>query len=130
MFQGQDFGFCGPSYPAPMVLQDAQDTINFYIEQDPEQHAKEPLAMLGAPGLNPILNTITGQARCSWPLPGGLQALYVVGANLYLVTIAVPATATSLAQLTATQVGTLLTNEGPSVSGITESCRTVRAVTP
>ena len=37
MFQGQDFGFCGPSYPAPMVLQDAQDTINFYIEQDPEQ---------------------------------------------------------------------------------------------
>ena len=113
MFQGTDFGFVGASYPARMILQDAQDTINWYIEQDPQQRAKEPLAMLGAPGLNPILSTMAGQARGMWILPGGAQMLYVVSNALYLVTVQVPATSTSIAQLAATQVGTLLTNTGP-----------------
>src|ERR1700733_9461777 len=103
MFQGQDFGFCGPAYQAPDVLQDAQDSINWYLEADPQEHPKEKLALLGCPGLNPVLSTIAGQARCCWPLPGGQQSLYVVGANLYLVTISVPATATSTAQLTSVQ---------------------------
>lgn len=113
MYEGTDFGFCGPSYQAPMVLQDAQDTINFYIERDPEARAKEPIAMLGCPGLNQLWATIAGESRGAWVLPGGQKALIVVGANVYLVTITVPATQTSIPQFSQTLVGTLLTNAGP-----------------
>lgn len=113
MYEGTDFGFCGPSYQAPMVLQDAQDTINFYLERDPEARAKEPIAMLGCPGLNQLWSTIAGESRGAWVLPGGQKALIVVGANVYLVTITVPATQTSIPQFSQTLVGTLLTNAGP-----------------
>lgn len=112
MFEGQDFGFCGPAYTAPMILQDDQESINWYLERDPEEHAKEPLAMLGAPGLNTLWSTVTGQARGSWVLPGGQQALIVVAANVYVVTITVPATQTSIPQFAVALVGTLLTNAG------------------
>lgn len=56
MFQGVDPGFCGPSYQAPMILQDAQDTVNFYLEESPQPTSKKPIALLGAPGLNPVLS--------------------------------------------------------------------------
>lgn len=113
MFEGQDFGFCGAAYTAPMILQDDQESINWYLERDPEEHSKEPLAMLGAPGLNPLWSTIPGEARGDWVLPGGQQALFVVANVLYLATITVQATATSIPQYSVTQVGTLLTTSGP-----------------
>jgi len=112
-YEATDFGFCGPSYQAPMTLQDAQDTINWYLERDPEERPKEPMAMLGCPGLNLLWSTITGQARGAWVLPGNTQALIVVSNILYLVKITVPATQTSIPQFSVTQVGTLLTNAGP-----------------
>lgn len=113
MFQGGDFGFCGPAYTATMILQDDQEAINWYLERDPEERAKEPIAMLGAPGLNTLWNTIPGEARGSWVLPGGQQALIVVSDAVYLVEITVAATQTSIPQYTVTQVGFLLTNAGP-----------------
>ena len=113
MFQGSDFGFVGDSSQMPMTLQDAQDAINYYVEMSSEPKAKEPIAMLGAPGLNPLFSTVRGQARGSWPLPGGTQALVVVSNIVYLVTVTVPATQTSIPQFAVTQVGTLLTNNGP-----------------
>ena len=112
-FAGADFGFCGPSYTAPMGLQDIQDSINFYLERSPEETSKEPLAMLGAPGLNPVAMTQTGAVRGCWVLPGGQQALAVTGNTLYLVTIQVPATQNSIPQYAVSAVGTLLTNNGP-----------------
>ena len=96
-----------------MKLQDAQDTINFYLEQSPEPTSKKPVALLGAPGLNPVLSPLTGEARGAWVLPGGLQALYVVANAVFLIKISVPATSTSIAQFSATQVGTLMTTTGP-----------------
>jgi hypothetical protein len=113
MFEGVDPGFCGPSYQATDVLQDAQDAINYYLEQSPQPTSKKPIALLGAPGLNPVLSPLTGQARGCWVLPGGSQALYVVGSAVFLVTISVPATSTSIPQFSSTQVGTLQTNTGP-----------------
>ena len=113
MFQGGDFGFVGSSYVAPMALQDIQETINFYTERDPEERPKEPLALLGCPGLNILWSAIAGQARGAWVLPGGQQALIVVSDLVYLVQITVPATQTSIPQYALTQVGTLLTNAGP-----------------
>ena len=115
MFKGGDFGFVGDSYQAPMVLQDAQDTINFYLEHDPEEAAKMPNALLGAPGLNALVGTQAGQVRGAWVLPGSQQALVVSGNMLYLVGISVPATGTSIPTYNATAVGTLLTNQGPVV---------------
>src|SRR6201986_1555085 len=113
MFSGADFGFIGPAYQAPMTLQDTEAAINFYLEVAEVDGAKEPIAMLGTPGLNTVLTTVTGQARGLWWLPGGQQALYVVGNKCYLVIIQVQRTATTEAVLSASVVGTLLTNAGP-----------------
>lgn len=113
MFKGGDFGFVGDSYQAPMTLQDAQDCINFYLERDPHQDAKMPNALLGAPGLNPVAQLVTGQVRGFWVLPGSQQALAVSGNMLYLITIATPATQTAPPTFAASAVGTLLTNSGP-----------------
>jgi hypothetical protein len=113
MYAGQDFGFVGGSYEAPVTLQDAQRLINWYVEVDPMPTAKEQLALLGCPGLNPVASTITGQVRGMWVLPGSQQALVVVSNRVYLMTITVPATQTSIPQYAVAQVGTLLTNNGP-----------------
>jgi hypothetical protein len=115
VYQGGDFGFCGQSYQAPMALQNAEDTINWYLERDPTENPKEKIALLGCPGLNAFLATKTGQVRGAWVLPGSQQALVVTDNTLYLIKITVPATATSIPQYSSTAVGTLLTNSGPVV---------------
>lgn len=112
MFEAKDFGFVGGAYEAPDLLQDAQKLINWYLEIDLSPGAKMPLALLGAPGLKPIINTITGEVRGMWVLPGGKTMLYVVAASVYLATVTVPATANQLAQFSVAQVGTLLTTAG------------------
>ena len=112
---GADFEFVGPSYEAPMVLQDAERCINWFVQVSQNGASKMPKALLATPGLNPIVSTQTGQVRGGWVLPGGQQALVVTGNTLYAVQITVPATQTSLPQFTATAVGTLLTNTGPVV---------------
>jgi hypothetical protein len=113
MFQGGDFGFVGPAYTAPNILQDDQELINWFLERDVEERPKEPFTLLGCPGLNTLWSTIAGQARGAWVLPGGQQALIVVSDLVYLVQITVPATQTSIPQYALTQVGALLTNAGP-----------------
>ena len=105
----------GPAYQAAMTLQDAENAINWYLEVAEVDGAKEPVALLGTPGLNPILSTQTGQARGFWVLPGGTQALAVTSNSVYLVTTTVPATQTSIAQFSVTLLGTLATNSGPVV---------------
>ena len=112
-FAGGDFGFVGASYTAPMRLQDDQESINWYLENDPQELPKMPNAMLGCPGLNTLWSGVVGQARGAWILPGGQTALTVVSNVVYLNTITVPATENSIPQYSQVQVGTLLTNSGP-----------------
>ena len=114
-FRGIDPGIVGPAYQAPMTLQDAENAINWYIEVAEVDGAKEAIALLGAPGKNPIVSTTTGQVRGGWVLPGGTQALVAVSNTLWLIVVAAPATQNVIATFTATQVGTLLTNSGPVV---------------
>ena len=114
-FEGDSVGFVGVSYQAPVTLQDAEDSINWYIEVAEVDGAKEPVALLGTPGLNPVISTQTGPVRGAWTLPGAQQTLFVTGNTVYLTTISVPATQTSIAQFTTVSVGTLLTNSGPVV---------------
>jgi len=110
--QGADFGFVGPAYEAPMLLQDAQRLINWYCEIDPTTSAKEAVGLLGAPGLNPLFSTITGPVRGAWVLPGNTQCLFVVSSTVYVATVTVQATASSLPQFSVSSVGTLLTTSG------------------
>jgi hypothetical protein len=113
--QAFDPGIVGVSYQAAMTLQDAENAINYYVEVAEVDGAKEPVALLGTPGKQPILSTVAGQVRGFWTLPGGQQALAAVSNQLFLINTTVPATQTSIAQFSATMVGTLLTNSGPVV---------------
>jgi hypothetical protein len=109
-----DPGIVGPSYQAPVTLQDAENAINWYIEVAEVDGAKKPVALLGTPGLNSLTAAQAGGVRPGgfWVLPGGLQALAVAGSQVFLVTIATAATATSQATLALKLVGTLLTSTG------------------
>ena len=119
--QGGDFGFVGQSYTAPNPYQDRQQTINYYPEVSQDDKSKTPVALLGCPGLNPVINfgpeppaLVSGAVRGMWVLPGGESAIMVAGSSVFLVTVAVPATQTSIAQFDPPLlVGALLTNTGP-----------------
>lgn len=108
-----DPGIVGPSYQAAVTLQDAENAINWFIEVAEVEGAKATIALLGTPGLLPLVSTQVGETRCLWPLPGGQQAIAVVGTGVYIVNVTAAANQTTIAQLVATQVGTMLTDAGP-----------------
>lgn len=110
--QGSDIPFVGQAYEAPMLLQDAQRLINWYCEVSGDKNSKEPIALLGTPGLNPVMSTTTGPVRGAWVLPGGQTCLFAVSSSVYLATVTVPATQVSIAQFSVALVGTLRTNSG------------------
>lgn len=122
-YEGADFGLVGNSYTAPDEYQDAQRTVNWFVEVSQDSKSKEPVALLGSPGLNQIVDfnvltggialSPTGGCRGSWVLPGGLSAVVVIGTHAVLMTMTTPATSTSIAQFSTANIGTLLTNSGP-----------------
>jgi hypothetical protein len=111
--KGADFGLVGQAYEAPDLLQDAQRLINWYCEISGDKNSKTPIALLGTPGLNPILSTQTAAVRGAWVLPGGQTCIFVTGNTAYLATVTVPATQSSIAQFSVVSIGTLSTNNGP-----------------
>lgn len=109
---GSDFGFVGQAYEAPNPYQDAQRLINWYLEVSGDGKSKMPTALLGRPGLNPIIELDPGAVRGAWVLPGNQQALWVSGDTVYVITVTVPPTQTAIAQFSTAVVGTLNTNSG------------------
>lgn len=107
------FAFVGQAYEAPMLLQDAEKLVNWYVEVSQNGDSKTPKALLGTPGLLSLLTLGSGPIRGGWVLPGNQSALVVSGSEVYKVTIATPATATSNAVLAATQIGQITTSSGP-----------------
>ena len=106
-------GFIGQAYEAPDPYQDSQRLINWYVEVSQDDKSKTPTALLGCPGLNPIIQLgVVGAVRGSWVLPGGNAAVYVSGNTVYLVTMTVPPTQTAIAQFATSSIGTLNTNSG------------------
>ena len=79
------FPFAGGSYLAPMALQDVQMSMNWYPEISKNPESKEPVAMLGTPGLNAVLSLPTSPVRGMWALPGGQSAIVVAGNTAYLI---------------------------------------------
>lgn len=127
MIKVEDFGLVGPSYTAPMLLQGTEECINWYVEIADIGSVKMPLALLGTPGLNPVLNNaelpemnaagqplqepLSGPVRGLHVLPGGVQALMVVGNGVYIVNAS--KFVGQEISLAAKKVGELTTNEGP-----------------
>lgn len=108
------FPFVGQAYEAPMLLQDMEKCVNWYVEVSQNEGSKTPTALLGTPGLLNLLTIGNGPLRGCWPLPGGITAIAVSGAGVFWITIAQAATATSNAVLAATQIGTLQSSTGPA----------------
>lgn len=75
--QGTDWGFCGPAYQAPMLLQAAQNCINYYCEVAEVEGAKMPVALLGTPGLKPLLSA--PPVNTAFTLVAGTIAAGIVG---------------------------------------------------
>jgi hypothetical protein len=109
------FPFVGQAYEAPMLLQDAEKCVNWYVEMTQNGDSKTPKALLGTPGLASLLTLGSGPVRGGWVLPGGQTALVVSGNEVFKVTIATAATAASNAVLAATQIGQIATTTGPVV---------------
>lgn len=109
------FEFCGSAYTAANPDQDAQELINWFLERSQDADSKVPNALLGAPGLRQRASTTAAPVRGAWVLPGGLTALVVAGASVYLVTVTSPPTATTRAVYATQLVGTISTSVGPVV---------------
>lgn len=84
-----DFGFVGPSYTAPSIYQDDQETINFFPEVDPLKQPGERgvVALYPTPGLTlkallPNLQEVRGMRTVS----GGAQMVVVCGPYVYAFT--------------------------------------------
>ncbi|QIN95337.1 tail tubular protein B [Xanthomonas phage PBR31] len=109
------FPFVGQAYEAPMLLQDAEKCVNWYVEVSQNQESKTPVALLGTPGLNLLLTLGSGPVRGFWVMPGEVTAIAVSGNAVYWITIQTPANATTNAVLQGVQIGTLQTSSGPVV---------------
>lgn len=100
-----DFGFVGPSYEAPSIYQDGQETINFFPEVDPlkQPGTRGVVALYPTPGLTtqavlPNKQEVRGLRTVS----GGEQMVAVCGPYVYVLS----------ANLVPTVVGTLNTSSG------------------
>lgn len=116
-FQGGDFGFVGSSYTPTDPAQDRQYSLNWFTEYSQDGKSKTATALLGAPGLQPILTaaqtpTAGGEVRGFWVLPGGTRAIVVCGSRVGMMTMTVPATQTSVAQFAFMGIGNIGTNNG------------------
>lgn len=109
---GSDFGFVGQAYAPANSNQDVQRLVNWYLEVSGDGKSKMPTALLGRPGLNPVIQLGVGAVRGAWVLPGGNQAIAVSADTVYVITVTVPPTQTSIAQFSTRSVGTLTTNSG------------------
>lgn len=109
---GRDPGFVGQAYSPPNSNQDVQRLVNWYLEMSGDGKSKMPTALLGRPGLDPIIDLEFGAVRGAWVLPGGQQAIAVSGDNVHVITCTVPATQSSIAQFSQRIIGTLNTNSG------------------
>lgn len=113
--RGSRFKFCGPAYTAADTDQDAQELINWFVEKSQSEDSKEPVALLGAPGLQQIASTATAEVRGGWVMPGGDLCLIVSGSNVYALVILSPATSTARPTYRVQLVGTIGSTQGPVI---------------
>jgi len=101
-----DFGFCGPSYTARSIYQNADECINWFpeVSEEPRPDDRGKVTLYPVPG-KPTLFQFADQAevRALQPLSGSTIMLAVCGSSVYAVSTGfVP-----------TFVGSLTTSSGP-----------------
>lgn len=141
--QQNDWGFVGPEYSTTNPYQDRQKLVNLYCEFDPSKGAKGSspssnpnsagaIGLLGTPGLITVANpgnftptipaggtwplpsSITNlPCRGAWELPGGQEAVWVIGSTVYLMTVATVTAAYTPATFRLKKIGELVTASGP-----------------
>lgn len=125
-----DFGFSGGFDTAPNPYQDSQVCINWYPEISPSQQAKEPVALLGCPGLVGLASTRSiPTLGTEWAVPSSVTDQPVRGMwkitsvpNLALVVIG--NTAYTLNYVSAPTLASfwgMLTNGSPVITSATIS---------
>lgn len=108
-----DWGFVGDAYAAANPDQDAQELINWYLEQSQSEHAKEKWTLLGCPGYSQVAATTLGaELRGAWVLPGGAKCLWVAGSAVWLMTVSSAPAASTFASYGVTQVGSIASSSG------------------
>lgn len=103
-------GFLGPSYTAPSLYQNGEETINWYMERDPTKSTQGPAgpergaySMYPTPGRTVKFQSAVGEVRGLYPAQGATSLLAIIGNRFYTID-------TSFA---ATQRGTLATSTAP-----------------
>ena len=76
------FGFCGPSYVSTSPNVDAEECINFYVEQV-EGQGKTTMALYPTPGLNPVSKLVNETAIWGQKWVPSLGRYFVAGTHLY-----------------------------------------------
>ena len=99
-----DFAFVGPSYEAPSIYQDAQESINFFAEADPNKQPGERgiVALYPTPGL--LLQTQLANAE--------VRGLHTMSGENILIAVAGNIVYQINTSMVATQIGTLATSSG------------------
>lgn len=105
-----DFGFVGDAYTANSIYQDAQELINWFVENDPRKNPKSALGeadrgdltLYPTPGLLAQVQLAVGEVRGLRPILGGTILIAVSGNTVYSIT----------AGFVSTVIGTLLTTTG------------------
>jgi hypothetical protein len=106
-----DFGFCADAYTAPSIYQDAQELINFFIEDDPRKEGKTPfgpadrgdLTLYPTPGLLTQCQLVNAEVRALRVISGGSILIAIAGHTVYSID----------ASFNKTIIGLLVTNTGP-----------------
>ena len=88
-----EFGFVGDAYQAPSIYQDAQELINWFLEDDPRKEGKTPLGpadrgdltLYPTPGLTSKAQLSYAEVRGLRTLSGGQKLVAVSGATVYLI---------------------------------------------
>lgn len=105
--------FVGSAYNAAASIQDNQMTINWFLEIDKNDGAKTPKALLSAPGLSSLGQSIySGEVRGMWVLQDVDKAVVIVGAKALLMEPLALSSLTDRPTFTYTLLGTLNTSSG------------------
>ncbi|CAB5218002.1 hypothetical protein UFOVP205_47 [uncultured Caudovirales phage] len=111
-----DFGFVGPSYEAPSIYQDAQETINWFPEIDPlkQQGERGVVALYPTPGLSSlVLFQNQQEVRGMTTLSGGDVLVAVCGPYVYAINSSFVSTLVGQLNSTTGRVG--ITDNGVNV---------------
>lgn len=107
-----DFGFVGDAYTANSIYQDAQELINWFVENDPRKEGKSPsgapaergdLTLYPTPGLLTKCQLANAEVRGLRTLSGNQTLIAVAGSTVYSIDL----------DFDATEIGSLLTDSGP-----------------